>query len=78
MPSNPQTIADWYARIELHAREHYNEDGWDFFVECWQPEDVQRITEIWHTITYEECLAQIHTLCKIQNDRRRDAQAEAF
>jgi hypothetical protein len=47
-------------------------------VECWQPSDVEEITKIWNVITYDECFLQVQTICKIQDDRRKDIQGTAF
>lgn len=76
---------DWYDRIEKHAREHYNEDGWDFFVETIDFEEfAERMRERPITndgqpiITYEQAFEEFRWWCELMNDRRQDVKATAW
>ena len=35
-------MKDLITAVRDHALSHYNEDGWDFLVECWEDADIQR------------------------------------
>ncbi len=32
-------------QVRKHAEQNYNEDGWDFLVECWEDSDILEYAE---------------------------------
>jgi hypothetical protein len=67
------TRREWIARLQEHARAHYNE-GWDTFVECYGEEEWFELVDTRET--FEHCMALCETLVSVWMDRRADAQAE--
>jgi len=39
------TMADLIEAVREYALIHYNKDGWDFLVECWDDEDIEEQIE---------------------------------
>jgi hypothetical protein len=67
-----------YDRLQSYALANYEEDGWDFFVECCGFDDFcERAAEVGFT-TYEEALKYYKETYRILSDRRADIKAEAF
>jgi len=61
-----------------HAADHYEEDGWDYVVECWTPAEVAEKLEHAGAQTPEEAIDVIHCEVKIRDDYRKDIEATAF
>ncbi len=62
--------------VKKYAKEHYNEDGWDFVIEC--SDDADIIQDMWNATTNEEAIAKVGEICKLLNGRRKDVEAEIF
>ena len=73
---------EWYDRIHKHALDHYNEDGWDYFVECEDLASLQdECDETWPPetqLTYEMVFEMVKEWMGLLNDRRTDIQGEVF
>lgn len=67
---------EWCDRVRKHALEHYNEDGWDVLVECWDDEAIMNAAGVCRN--YEQFLANVREICSVMDDRRRDVQGEVF
>lgn len=61
--------------IMKHAVKNYENDGWDFVVEC---KTVADIEEMIGDRDLEAALAFVKKIVGILDERRRDAEAEAF
>jgi hypothetical protein len=64
-------------RIMEKAIKHYNDGGWDVIVECWEPEDIERILAE-HNGDEDEATKTIEALVDIWSDRQADARNSAF
>lgn len=64
------------AQVRAYAEKHYNEDGWDFLVECWEDEDIAEAIEGATTVeaAIEECRATVSLL----DERRQEVRSEIF
>jgi hypothetical protein len=62
--------------VKRHAAEHYDEDGWDVIVECY--EDL----EIWQVIagaqTAAEAISKMRAVAKLHDERQRDIGGTAW
>ncbi len=70
------TMAEMVAAVKRHAREHYNEGGWDSIVECYDDDDIAR--DIGDATTVESAIHNVGVLCGMWDDKRQDALAEVF
>jgi hypothetical protein len=72
------------AEIQKHALAHYNEDGWDYVVECMGVEEIWEILyegdlngNAWNGL-FDDALRIIAEHCRLLNDVRSDIQGTAF
>ena len=82
-PISPERLAElkvrdagFVAAIRKYAVEHYNQDGWDILVECY--EDAEILEEIIGATSEERAILMIQSTLKILHEHRADIQAEAF
>jgi hypothetical protein len=64
------------AAVKNYAIEHYNEDGWDSIVECYDDSDIKE--DIGNAATVEEAIRNVARFCILWDERRTDALAEVF
>lgn len=66
--------------VKAHARAHYNEDGWDNIVECYDDAELQELLEEQNPAptTPEEAIKVVHEIVKLWHGREKDIQAERF
>ena len=64
------------AKIREHALRNYNQDGWDYLVECYSDNDI--ILLVAECESYEQAIAKLAKLLKIKDDYRSDIQSTAF
>ena len=62
--------------VRDYAEAHYEEDGWDFVVECWEGNEILDICE--GATTVEEAIKKAYEICSIMNGQRKDIEAEIF
>lgn len=62
--------------VRAYAKDHYEEDGWDYVVECFSDTDI--LEEIAGAMTPEEAIELVRQAVKVLDDRRKDVQAEVF
>lgn len=62
--------------VKQHALDHYEEDGWDYLVECYSDDEVAEL--IGDAKTVEEAIAAVGEIMKIKDDYRKDIQATAW
>ena len=67
---------DFVTEIKAHALANYNRDGWDIVVECYSDEELRELTVSCKTA--EQAIAKVGDMVKVQDDYRKDIQAEAF
>jgi len=64
------------AAVRVHARKHYNEEGWDYVVESF--DDAEIANEIAFSPTPEAAIKRMRKLVRLLNERREDIQGEAW
>ena len=75
---------EWIAKIKQHARDHYEQGGWDYVIECYSDQDIFDEMMVDSDLgpqppaTYEEALANVAAIVGVMDDRRKDVQAEIF
>lgn len=62
--------------ILMHAAKHYNEDGWDYIVECYSAGDILLLVA--ECTTVEAAIAKIGGIAKIKGDYRDEIASTAF
>lgn len=66
---------DFVAAVRAYAEAHYEEDGWDFLVECWEDADIA--AEIGAVRSAEAAIARCRRALKTLNDHRAEVRATA-
>lgn len=65
--------------VRDYAQRHYNSNGWDVLVECWEDADIIAAITPHPTITTTDAaIRHIGKQLKLVHDYSRDIQAEAF
>jgi hypothetical protein len=76
MSLRTSTPAEMVAAVKAHALTHYEQDGWDYVIECWEDTDILKAIGNARTIT--GALAAVRRITKAMNDRRRDIEGEIY
>jgi hypothetical protein len=64
------------AQVMRHAREHYETDGWDIIVECFDEAAIAEI--IGRCWTTKGAIAKVAAVARLHAERRADVRAEIF
>jgi len=70
------TMQELIDAVKAHAKNNYNQDGWDFVVECY--EDTEIADAIKGARNGPEAIKMIHKIVLISDERRREVQSEIF
>jgi hypothetical protein len=62
--------------VRDHAQEHYEADGWDILVECWDNSDIAEKIE--GADTKAEAIAKCAYILDLLDENRREIQSTAF
>lgn len=62
--------------VRQYALDHYNQDGWDYLVECWEDSDIA--DAIAGATTLEQAIAKCHRGVSLLDERRREVTNEIF
>lgn len=62
--------------VRKYAIDHYEEDGWDYVVECWMDGDILEVIE--DAETPAQAIKRVRAVIKPLDEYRRDIQASAF
>ena len=62
--------------VKQHAVDHYEEDGWDYLVECYSDAEVAEL--IGGARTVNGAIKKVAKVMKIKGDYREDIQATAW
>jgi len=65
-------MADLIEAVREYALIHYNKDGWDFLVECWDDEDIEE--QIEGARTPAGAIKNCRLTCKALNEQRQEAR----
>lgn len=70
------TMPEMVKAVKDHAAKNYNQDGWDYVVECYEDTDIAEI--IGNARTAKGAIAKVKAVVKTQDSYRKDIQAEIF
>ena len=62
--------------VRAHAAEHYNEDGWDYVVECW--EDWEILAVVRGSNRESQAIRKVRKQVRALSDHRTEIQASAW
>ena len=62
--------------VKEYAEKNYERDGWDYIVETFLDEDIDKA--IGEARTVNGAIAKVRRIAKLLDDRRRDIEATAF
>lgn len=62
--------------VRAHAVEHYEEDGWDYVVECWEDWEIRAVVR--GSRSEGQAIRKVRKQVRALSDHRREIQAEAF
>lgn len=62
--------------VKAHALANYEQDGWDFIVECWEDDEIAEAIE--GCTTEAEAIAEVRRTAGLLDERRREVTAEIF
>lgn len=62
--------------VRAHAIQHYNEDGWDYIVECW--EDWEILEVVRGCKKESQAIRKVRKQIKALADHRSEIQATAW
>lgn len=68
-------MASLVVAVRNYAKANYNSGGWDYVLECWEDSDI--CNEEGGALTAEEAIRLVGDIVKVQDDMRKDIQAEA-
>jgi hypothetical protein len=65
------------ARVRKHAQDHYEQDGWDYVVECWEDREIaQELRDAGGDA--DQAFQALADGVKLLAERRQDVRAEIF
>ena len=64
--------------VLAHAIENYEQDGWDYMVECWTAEEIESDIVKNNLDTNTKAIAYFGRIVRTLDSVRRDVQAEIF
>lgn len=64
--------------VKAHANTNYEEDGWDYLVECYSDEEVAELILDAGAKTNAEAIKAVGEVMKIKDDYRKEIQATAW
>jgi hypothetical protein len=67
---------DLVAAVRSHAIANYNQDGWDFVVECYSDEELRKTIGGAKSVT--SAITAVRREVKLKNSYRREIQSEVF
>ena len=71
-----ETASELVRAVRAHALEHYETDGWDFIVECWEDADIAEA--IGSAGSPEAAIAAVRKTARLLDERRSEVRAEIF
>jgi hypothetical protein len=70
------TMKEMVEAVKAHAVEHYEEDGWDYLVECYSDGEVEEL--IGKARTIAGAIKKVGKVMKDKGDYRAEIQATAW
>ena len=62
--------------VRAHAVEHYNDDGWDYVVECW--EDWEILAVVRGSKSEGQAIRRVRKQVRVLSDHRQEIMSTAF
>jgi len=87
--SKPKVVERWvnkgataeairlFGELSDYASARYNEGGWDYVVECWEPTDVQKLMDDDGCKTLEDIISAAGGIVGLIDERRTEVQSFA-
>lgn len=75
-PERDYALEALIAQLKTYAAEHYEQGGWDVFVEAWDDEMIKK--EIGTSRSFDYARYKIAKALKVYDDHRREIEATAF
>jgi len=72
------TIDEMVTAVRSHAIENYNNDGWDYIIECYSSKELEEEILRLQAKNNDEAIRRIGLLVGILDDRRQDIRATAW
>ncbi len=69
-------MAALVAAVKEYANDHYDEDGWDFIVECYGDAELEEL--LGGARSVKTAIAKCHKTAKTQGDHRTEIQASGY
>lgn len=66
------------AAVKTHALEHYEENGWDFVIECFERDELEKLLREAGAATLEAAIEAVGEIAKLHDERRREIRATAW
>ena len=60
--------------LKKHALEHYDEDGWDYLIECFEDDDILRLID--GATTLPLAIEKAGRVLRVMDSRRKDVESE--
>lgn len=64
------------AKIREHALRNYNQDGWDYLVECYSDNDI--ILLVAECESYEQAIAKLGRILKAKDEYRNEIRSMEY
>jgi hypothetical protein len=71
-------MLDLVDAVRRHAMANYENDGWDYVVECFDDGDIIELISDADAKTAKQAIKAVGDYVKIRDDYRKDIQAEEF
>lgn len=75
-PQPARPILEWVKRLKQYALDHYEQDGWDYLIECFNDDEI--IEMIKDKPTYVDAYLEVAEVLKLKDSVRRDIQGTIF
>lgn len=62
--------------VKAHAKANYEQDGWDYIVECYSDDEIVELLDGAETVY--EAIATVGSVMKDKDDYRKEIEATAF
>jgi hypothetical protein len=72
------TIQQMVDAVKAHAVKNYEQDGWDYIVECWEDSEIEQELVKENCQTVVQALYVFADIGNLFDSRRREVMAEIF
>ena len=72
------TMKEMVDAVKAHARDHYDEDGWDEIVEAFEASEIAEAIEHAGAQSVAEAIDVLHCVAKLRKERGDEIRATAW